>query len=71
MKKAIQPYLHFEDNCKEAMQFNQTLFGGELYLMVVGESPAKEEFAEEYHHHQILHSTLRNLLKFNLAIILL
>jgi PhnB protein len=59
MKKAIQPYLHFEDNCKEAMQFYQTLFGGELYLMVVGESPAKEEFAEEYHH-QILHSTLRN-----------
>ncbi|GAO28887.1 VOC family protein [Geofilum rubicundum] len=59
MKKAIQPYLHFEDNCKEAMQFYQSIFGGELELMVVGESPAKEEFPIETHN-QILHASLRN-----------
>jgi len=59
MKKAIQPYLYFDDNCKEAMQLYHSIFGGELGLMVVGESPAKDEFPVETHQH-ILHSTLRN-----------
>jgi PhnB protein len=59
MKKPAQPYLHFQDNCKEAMQFYQELFGGELEIMLIGQSPAKEHFPVNLHD-QILHSTLSN-----------
>jgi PhnB protein len=57
MKQAIQPYVHFNENCREAMQFYQSVFGGRLEIMSISESPAKNEFPEELHH-QILHSTL-------------
>lgn len=59
MKNAIQPYLHFEDNCKEAMEFYHKLFGGELEIMQIGESPAKEEFPEDLYD-QVLHARLSN-----------
>jgi PhnB protein len=59
MKKPAQPYLHFQDNCNEAMQFYRELFGGELDIMRIGESPAKEHFPEELYD-QILHATLNN-----------
>lgn len=59
MKQAIQPYLHFTDNCKDAMQFYQSLFGGELEIMAIGDSPAKDQFPKELHY-QILHSSLIN-----------
>ncbi|MCC5918030.1 MAG: VOC family protein [Cryomorphaceae bacterium] len=59
MKQPIQPYLHFDNNCKEAMQFYQTIFGGDLEIMPISESPAKEEFPAEIHN-QILHSSLKN-----------
>ncbi len=59
MKKPIQPYLHFDENCREAMQFYQSLFGGELELMPIGDSPDKDQFPKEIHH-QVLHSSLKN-----------
>ncbi|MCC5916404.1 MAG: VOC family protein [Cryomorphaceae bacterium] len=59
MNQAIQPYLHFNDNCKEVMQFYQSIFGGELEIMTVSDSPAKEHFPEEVHHHT-LHASLSN-----------
>jgi PhnB protein len=59
MKQAIQPYLHFDDNCRDAMQFYQSLFGGELEIMPISESPAKDQFPEELHN-QILHASLSN-----------
>jgi len=59
MKQAIQPYLHFNDNCREAMQFYQTLFGGELEIMTIADSPAKDEFPESLHY-QIMHATLHH-----------
>lgn len=59
MKKAIQPYLHFDDNCREAMQFYQNLFGGNLEIMTIAESPAKEQFPEDLHN-QVMHATLSN-----------
>lgn len=59
MKNPAQPYLHFQDNCKEAMQFYQELFGGELEIMPIGASPAKEHFPENLHN-QILHASLSN-----------
>jgi PhnB protein len=59
MKKPIQPYLHFDENCREAMQFYQSLFGGDLEIMPIGESPAKDQFPEGIHH-QVLHAYLKN-----------
>lgn len=59
MKQPIQPYLHFDNNCKEAMQFYQTVFGGDLEIMPINESPAKEDFPEEIRD-QILHASLKN-----------
>jgi PhnB protein len=59
MKNAIQPYLHFDEKCEEAMKHYQQLFGGELEIMPIGESPAKDQFPPEIHH-QILHASLSN-----------
>ena len=59
MKRPIQPYLHFDENCREAMQFYQSLFGGELELMLIGDSPAKDQFPKELYD-QVLHSSLIN-----------
>ncbi|HMQ07038.1 MAG TPA: VOC family protein [Saprospiraceae bacterium] len=57
MINAIQPYLHFTDNCKEAMHFYQSVFGGKLEITSIGDSPAKDQFPIELHD-QILHSSL-------------
>jgi PhnB protein len=59
MKNAIQPYLHFKDNCREAMQFYQELFGGELEMMKISESPASNQFSKEVQN-QVIHSNLKN-----------
>lgn len=59
MKEPIQPYLHFDENCKEAMQFYQTLFEGNLEMMHIADSPSKDQFPEAIHH-QVLHSSLKN-----------
>ena len=59
MKKPVQPYLHFDENCREAMDFYQSLFGGYLELMPIGDSPAREQFPTDIHH-QVLHASLRN-----------
>jgi PhnB protein len=59
MKTPIQPYIHFQDNCKEAMEFYQSLFGGNLELMPIGQSPAKDQFPEDLHN-QIMHASLIN-----------
>jgi len=59
MNQAIQPYVHFDGNCREAMKFYQQLFGGELSLMPISDSPMKEHFPEEIQN-DILHASLQN-----------
>lgn len=59
MKKAIEPYLHFNNNCRQAMEFYQNLFGGELFIMTIGESPQKDNFSPELHD-QVMHAHLRH-----------
>ncbi len=39
----INAYMHFNGNCREAMQFYQECFGGELVLLTVGESPIADQ----------------------------
>lgn len=37
--KAIQAYLIFDGNCREAMEFYRSCLGGELSVMTYGEAP--------------------------------
>lgn len=59
MKQAIRPYLHFDENCKEAMQFYRSIFGGQLDMMQIKDAPDREQFPKDIDH-QIMHASLRN-----------
>jgi PhnB protein len=37
--KTINPYLTFNGNCREAMEFYRECLGGELHFQTIGESP--------------------------------
>ena len=39
MNTTLYPYLCFNGNCKEAMEFYQSVLGGELTLQTFGEAP--------------------------------
>lgn len=42
-------YLLLDGNCKEALEFYHSVFGGELTLTTVGESPMKAMFPPAFH----------------------
>jgi len=54
----INPYLTFNGNCREAMNFYKECLGGQLDLIVVGESPVANQMPPQYKDH-ILHSSLK------------
>ncbi len=39
---SLTPYLLFDGNCYQAMEFYRTCFGGQLTIMKVKDSPAKD-----------------------------
>ena len=39
----LTPYLLFDGSCREAMEFYHSVFGGELSITKVSESPAKDQ----------------------------
>jgi len=41
------PYLLFDGNCSEAMSFYKTCFGGDLSLLKVADSPARDQMPVE------------------------
>ena len=41
------PYLLLKGNCAEAMQFYHTIFGGELKLMTVSDTPMQNQLSAE------------------------
>lgn len=53
----INPYLNFNDNCREAMNFYKGCLGGELTLTTVAESPMVCQMPPEMKD-AILHSSL-------------
>ena len=56
----LTPYLRFNDvKCKEAMTFYKSIFGGELTMQTIGESPMAKEMPEK-DHGRIMHSTLKS-----------
>jgi PhnB protein len=45
----ITTYLLLDGNCKEALEFYHSVFGGELTLTTVGDSPMKAMFPPSLH----------------------
>lgn len=43
----LNPYLNFDGNAEEAFRFYQTVFGGELFLQKMGDTPDAENIPEE------------------------
>ena len=54
----LNPYLNFNNNCREAMTFYKECLGGELSLQTVGESPAMAAQMPPDMKNKILHSSL-------------
>lgn len=53
----LNPYIHFNGECKEAMNFYKSIFGGELDFSTFGEAsgmPVEDKFKD-----QIMHSNLQ------------
>jgi PhnB protein len=53
----VNPYLVFEGNCREAMNFYKDCFGGKLAFQTVGESPMADQLAP-HPSDAVLHSSL-------------
>ena len=53
----LNPYLQFNGNCREAMDFYRDCLGGELWLQTFGESPMAQEMPAEMHN-RVLHAQL-------------
>ena len=45
----LTPYLLFDGNCRQAMEFYRSCLGGELILTVVKDTPAKERIPASQH----------------------
>lgn len=55
MATLLNPYLGFRDNAREAMNFYQTVFGGELTVSTFGEFQASEDPSEQ---DKVMHAML-------------
>lgn len=55
MSIRLNPYLNFRDSTREAMEFYQAVFGGELTLSTFAEFQASQDPAEQ---EKIMHSML-------------
>ena len=55
MTVRLNPYLNFKDNAREAMEFYQSVFGGDLSVNTFADFQASEDPAEQ---DKIMHSML-------------
>ena len=56
--KKITPYLSFNGQCRDAMEFYRECLGGELHLQTVGDSPLSDTMPEAMKN-TIVHALLR------------
>ncbi len=54
----LTPYLSFNGNCKEAMEFYKSCFGGELEISLVGDSPMSKDMPDKKD--WVMHSMLKS-----------
>jgi len=52
----LEVYLYFRGNCKEAMQFYQNIFGGELDQVAYGDTPGTNPEHKDW----LMHANLRD-----------
>lgn len=57
MKTEINAYLTFNGKAREAMTFYRDVLGGELSIMAVADTPAKDNFPEA-ERNKVMHSAL-------------
>lgn len=55
----LSPYLHFNGNCEEAMNFYQSVLGGELEISRFGDYASTDMPVSEDQKNSIMHSTLK------------
>jgi PhnB protein len=55
----LTPFLLFDGNCAEAMNFYQSCLGGELTLTKLGDTPMKDQFPHEKHN-RIVYARLKS-----------
>lgn len=58
MSTQIVPYLYFDGNCREAMEFYRTSLGGELTIQALRDTPAADQFPPEVAD-KIMHAELK------------
>jgi PhnB protein len=56
MPTKLDPYINFKDNTRQAMEFYQSIFGGELSLSTFKEFNASEDPSED---NKIMHAQLK------------
>ncbi len=56
---SLTPYLLFDGNCKQAMEFYQSCFGGELTHLAVKDSPVRDSMPA-FQHEKSLNARLKN-----------
>jgi len=59
---SLEPYLFFKGNAKEAMEFYKSVFGGELTMSTLGESPKEvleQMKIDESRYGEIMHASLK------------
>jgi len=66
-KVTLEPYIFFKGNCREAMEFYKTVFGGELEMQTMGEVPAdvdmpRKEATKDWIRHASLKGGVINLM---------
>jgi PhnB protein len=61
MTTQIVPYLFFDGNCREAMEFYKSALGGELQIMALKDTPVAAQFPPEKAD-QVMHADLHNAL---------
>lgn len=54
----LTPYISFDGNCKEAMEFYKSCLGGELEISMVGDSPMAEKMPDKKN--WVMHSSLKS-----------
>lgn len=56
---SLEPYLFFKGNCREAMEFYKSVFGGELSLNTISEAPAGTPTMPGGKPEDIMHAALK------------
>lgn len=55
----LEPYIHFNGNCREALDFYRSVFGGDYLILQTFGDGQPDMGVPESDHHKIMHATLK------------